>query len=147
VPATYPDREPTPLAGISLAPILAGGEIKARPPIHLLFSSDRGLRDGEWKLVSFQSQPWELYHMPTDRSELKNVAAQHPEIVQRLSKQWHDMAANVLVTKGKEGQPVSSEATPKFNPSWSAYGDATPGQKKPRGKGKKKAAKAAGSPP
>jgi len=120
VPATFPDREPTPLAGVSLAPILAGSEIKARPPIHLLFSTDRGLRDGEWKLVSFQSQPWELYHMPDDRAELHDVAAQHPEIVQRLSKQWHDMAANVLVTKGKEGQPVSSEATPKFNPSWSA---------------------------
>jgi arylsulfatase len=63
VPATFPGREPAPLAGISLAPILAGGEIKQRPPIHLLFSSDRGLRDGEWKLVSFQSHPWELYHL------------------------------------------------------------------------------------
>jgi len=44
VPTTYPDREPTPLAGISLAPLIAGSEIKARPPIHLLFASDRGLR-------------------------------------------------------------------------------------------------------
>ncbi len=57
IPETFPGREPTPLAGISLAPILAGDEIDARPPIHLLFASDRGVRDGKWKLVSFQSHP------------------------------------------------------------------------------------------
>ena len=136
VPATYPDREPTPLAGISLAPILAGGEIKARPPIHLLFSTDRGLRDGEWKLVSFQSQSWELYHMPEDRAELHDVAAQHPDIVQRMSKQWHDMAANVLRTTGKETRPVATEAEPKLNHGWSAY--SAPGT----GKARKKSAKA-----
>jgi arylsulfatase len=138
IPTTYPDREPSPLAGISLASIIAGGEIKARPPIHLLFSADRGLRDGEWKLVSFQSQPWELYHMPDDRIELHNVAAQHPEIVQRMSMQWHDMSANVLLAKGKELAPVAAEATPKLNPSWSHYNDAAPGKAKP----KKKSAKA-----
>ena len=139
-PTTFPDREPTPLAGISLAPIIAGGEIKARPPIHLLFASDRGLRDGEWKLVSFQSQPWELYHMPDDRTELHDVAAQHPDIVERMKKQWHDMAANVLMAKGKETKPVATEATPKLNPSWSQYNDAASSKTKKKGKGKKKAA-------
>jgi arylsulfatase A-like enzyme len=138
VPPTFPDREPTPLAGISLAPVIAGGEIKERPPIHLLFASDRGLRDGEWKLVSFQSQPWELYHMPDDRTELHNVAVQHPEIVQRMSKQWHDMSANVLLARGKELAPVAAEATPKLNPSWSRYNDTAPGKTK----AKKKSAKA-----
>jgi arylsulfatase A-like enzyme len=121
VPETFPDRELTPLAGISLAPIIAGGEIKARPPIHLLFSSDRGLRDGEWKLVSYKNQPWELYHIPTDRTELHNVAAQHPDIVQRMVKQWHDMSENVLMTKGKELAPVATEATPQTNREWTDY--------------------------
>lgn len=121
LPETYPGREATPLAGISLAPIIAGGEIKARPPIHLLYSSDRGLRDGEWKLVSYKSQPWELYHIPTDRTELQNVAAQHPDIVQRMVKQWHDMSENVLMTKGKEIAPVATEATPHTNREWTNY--------------------------
>jgi arylsulfatase A-like enzyme len=147
VPATYPDREPAPLAGISLAPILAGGEIKARPPIHLLFSTDRGLRDAEWKLVSFQSGPWELYHMPTDRAELHDVAAQHPDIVQRMAKQWHDMTANVLIAKGKEAQPVATAATPKLNPAWSHYDDTVPTQTKSKAKGKKKPTRAAATLP
>jgi hypothetical protein len=147
VPTTYPDRQPTPLAGVSLAPIIAGGQIDARPPIHLLFSTDRGLRDAEWKLVSFQSGPWELYHMPTDRAELHDVAAQHPDIVQRMAKQWHDMTANVLTAKGKEAQPVATAATPKLNPGWSHYDDTAPTQTKSKAKGKKKPAQAASALP
>jgi arylsulfatase len=140
IPATFPGRESSPLAGISLAPIIAGGEITTRPPIHLLFASDRGLRDGDWKLVSFQSQPWELYHMPTDRTENHNVAAKHPEMVARMSNQWHDMAANILVTKGKELTPVATSASPKLNPSWTQYDNTAPA--KIKGKGKKKPSKA-----
>jgi len=139
---TFPGREPTPLAGISLAPILAGGEIKERPPIHLLFASDRGLRDGEWKLVSFQSQPWELYHINTDRTELHDVAAQHPDIVERMVKQWHDMSANVLTVPAKENRPVATDATPKVNPGWSNYEIGSEGKTKGKGK-KRKAAKTA----
>ncbi|HRH98427.1 MAG TPA: hypothetical protein PLB55_20970, partial [Prosthecobacter sp.] len=147
IPTSYPDRQPTPLAGVSLAPIIAGGQIDARPPIHLLFSTDRGLRDAEWKLVSFQSGPWELYHMPTDRAELHDVAAQHPDIVQRMTKQWHDMTANVLTAKGKEAQPVATAATPKLNPGWSHYDDTAPTQTKSKAKGKKKPAQAANALP
>ncbi len=139
VPDAFPGREPTPLAGISLAPILAGGEIKARPPIHLLFSTDRGLRDGEWKLVSFQSQPWELYHVSTDRTELHDVASEHPDIVQRMVKQWHDMAENVLHATAKETKPVATEAAPKLNPGWSQYDTAA--ERKTKGKAKRKAVK------
>ena len=62
-------------------------------------------RDGEWKLVSFQSQPWELYHISSDRTELHDVAAQHPDIVTRMVMQWHDMSANVLMGKGKVPPP------------------------------------------
>ena len=141
VPDTFPGREPTTLAGISLAPILAGGEIKSRPPIHLLFASDRGLRDGEWKLVSFQSRPWELYHISTDRTELHDVAAEHPDIMERMVKQWHDMSANVLMANARENKPVATEVTPKINSGWSNYDAATEGKTKGKGK-KRKAAKA-----
>ena len=136
---TFPGREPAPLAGVSLAPILAGKEIKQRPPIHLLFASDRGLRDGEWKLVSFQSQPWELYHIAADRTELHDVAAQHPDIVARMVKQWHDMSANILMAKGRETAPVATEVEPKKNPGWTNFDKAGGGSD---GKGKRKAAKA-----
>lgn len=121
LPDAYPGRELTSLAGVSLAGIFAGQRAGARPPIHLLFASDRGLRDGEWKLVSFRSQPWELYHVATDRTELHNVASQHPEIVERMVRQWHDMTANVLMAPAKEQAPVAVEATGHRHPEWSDF--------------------------
>jgi arylsulfatase len=151
VPTTFPGREPTPLAGISLAPIIAGKGIASRPPIHLLFNSDRGLRDGDWKIVSFQSHPWELYNIPADRTELHDLAAKHPDIVQRMVKQWQDMSEHVLMTKGKEAAPVATKATPQIHREWTDYdapltGGETKG-KNGRGKGKGKAASAARSLP
>ncbi len=136
LPDTFPGREPTPLAGISLAPIIAGSDTTSRPPIHLLYSTDRGLRDGEWKLVSFQSHPWELYHVSTDRTELHDVAAQHPDIVERMVKQWHEMAENVLHVPAKENKPVATEATLQTNREWTKY-DATPTSDEPKRKKRK----------
>ncbi len=120
VPATWPGREPTPLAGISLAPVLAGRPLGKRPPIHLLFGSDRGLRDGDWKLVSFQSGAWELYNIAEDRTELNNLAARHPDIVARMAAQWHDMAENVLHSPARERVPVTAE-TEKVHREWTVY--------------------------
>jgi arylsulfatase len=121
IPDSFPGREPAPLAGISLAPVFAGGGAKPRPPIHFLFGSDRGLRDGDWKLVSFKGGPWELYNLANDRSERNDLAARHPEVVGRLSKEWHRMAAEVLKVPPAERKPVAAEARPKENREWSNY--------------------------
>jgi arylsulfatase len=118
IPATFPGREPTPLAGTSLTPILAGGKWESRPPIHLLYGSDLGLRDGDWKLVSFKSQPWELYDISKDRTELNNLAATEPERVAAMSKAWHQIAKE---TMGRDFKPVASEAKPKTHPEWTDY--------------------------
>jgi len=121
-PDIWPGREPEPLAGVSLVPLLTGGELERRPPIHLLFSTDRGLRDGDWKLVSFRSEPWELYHIATDRTELRDVAAEHPEIVARMAKQWTDMARDVLRCPPREVADVAkAAAVPRQNPQWTDY--------------------------
>jgi arylsulfatase A-like enzyme len=118
IPTTFPDREPTPLAGTSLTPILSGEKLTSRPPIHLLFDDDRGLRDGEWKLVSFRSGPWELYNITNDRTELNNLAATQPDRVAAMSKAWHDIAQE---TMGKPFEPVSETSTNQIHREWSDY--------------------------
>ncbi len=120
-PESYPGRDLTPLAGVSLLPILAGQGLESRPPIHQLFSSDRALRDGDWKLVSFRSQPWELYNLAEDRAELNDLAEQHPDIVDRMAAQWHRMAAETLRAPAKEQVPVAGEAGPHLHKEWSVY--------------------------
>jgi arylsulfatase len=118
---TFPGREPTPLAGISLAPLFAGEKIKSRPPIHFLHDSDRAFRDGDWKIVSFRSGPWELYNLADDRTELHNLAANHPERVSQMSAEWHRMAKDVLMATPREQRPVAESKAPKTHPEWSDY--------------------------
>lgn len=120
-PEAFSGRELTPQAGVSLLPLLAGDPMPSRPPIHLLFSSDRGLRDGPWKLVSFRGGPWELYNIEADRTELHDLAAEHPEIAERMAAQWHAMTANVLKAPQKEQRPVATEPGPKQHRDWSVY--------------------------
>jgi arylsulfatase A-like enzyme len=121
LPEEWPGRELEPVSGISLAPILAGKTLGKRPPIHLLFSTDRGLRDGDWKLVSFRSHPWELYNLSEDRAEICDLAASRPEIRDRLVSLWHDMAENVLLVSAKSRVPVATEATPLVHREWTDF--------------------------
>ncbi len=139
VPVAWPGRTPTPLAGVSLAPLLAGRELKSRPPIHLLYATDRGLRDGDWKLVSFQSGPWELYNLAADRTELRDLAAQQPERLARMVAQWHDMAENVLHVPGRERMPVSATGATKVHPEWTEFSPSSGRPERAKRNRKKKA--------
>lgn len=121
LPAEWPGRELEPVAGISLLPILQGRPLEPRPPIHLLFGTDRGLRDGDWKLVSFRSLPWELYNIREDRTELHNVAALHPELVQSMAAQWRDMSEHVLKAPSRAYEPVKTEPAPAIHPEWTDF--------------------------
>ncbi len=54
---------------------------------------DLAMREGDWKLLCEYdgSQP-QLYNLSTDRAEAKNLVAQHPDLVARLTKAllaWH----------------------------------------------------------
>jgi uncharacterized sulfatase len=54
---------------------------------------DLAVRNGRWKLLcSYDSSNPQLYDLDADRGETKNIAQEHPEVVQRLSVEvveWH----------------------------------------------------------
>jgi arylsulfatase A-like enzyme len=120
-PETFPGRDPSPLAGVSLAPVLADKPLGTRPPLHFLFNKDRALRDGDWKLVSFRAGPWELYNLSADRTELNDLASQHPDRVARMSTEWHRMTRDVLAAPKAEQKPVSDTRSPKTHGEWSDH--------------------------
>lgn len=120
VPRKWPGRELRKISGVSLAPIFETGKLKKRPPIHLLFNEDRGLRDGDWKLVSFKSQPWELYNIAEDRTELNDLATQHPDRVRSMVGTWYKMAKDVLHAPKKATKPVG-EMVNQANREWSDF--------------------------
>lgn len=138
LPDEWPGRELTPASGVSLARVFAGRPPGSRPPIYYLFGADRGVRDGDWKLVSFRSNPWELYDLATDRTELHDLAAREPEVRDRLVKLWHDLAKDVDHAPARSREPVSEVAKPIAHPEWTDYSGTRKGTAK---KGKRKAAR------
>ena len=85
--------------GRSMLPLLRGEET-AQGDEHTLFWEHIGnaaLRAGQWKIVREADQEWELYDMSIDRSELHELAAQHPDVVAGLSARWQRWADSVGV--------------------------------------------------
>ena len=52
------------------------------------------VRIGKWKLVRKYPEAWELYDMELDRTEMHDLAAQHPERVAR-----HDRALRAWASR------------------------------------------------
>jgi arylsulfatase len=96
-PSIYKGYSTTPLEGQSLLPILLGETGEPRP-IFWEHEGNRAVRDGKWKLVSRHPGDWELYDMEADRTEMNDLALQHPEIVQRMERMYDQWAkrSNVL---------------------------------------------------
>ena len=95
-------EHPVPLDGISLLPLL-DGQMKARPqPLGFWqFAGDQknlttnsgpsAWNDNQYKLVKPKPGEWELYDIAADRTEQTNIAAEKPDIVERMKtglEQW-----------------------------------------------------------
>ncbi|MGQ9732875.1 MAG: sulfatase/phosphatase domain-containing protein, partial [Candidatus Zipacnadales bacterium] len=82
--------QPTPpLAGRSLRPALMADVEIPREFLFFHHQDNRAIRVGDWKLVAAgKGQPWELYDMRTDRSEMVNLAAQRPLKARQLAELW-----------------------------------------------------------
>ena len=91
-PATFEGRPIDPIEGQSLLPVFAqdGG---TRAPMFWEHEGNAAVRIGQWKLVKRYPRPWELYDLDADRTELRDLAAQHPERVADMAGQYDAWAA------------------------------------------------------
>jgi len=107
-PKNYKNNTILPYEGESLVPSFNTDKTHNRT---LFFEhiANRGVRDGDWKLVSLATQKfpfitdWELYNLKKDRSETNNLASKFPEKVKELSKKWNEWAKknNVFPLDGR----------------------------------------------
>jgi arylsulfatase len=85
-PRAFKGHDVLPVEGRSLVPIFRGRD---RPPHELLFwrqDNHRAVRQGKWKLVwDGTVGSWDLYDLEADRTELNDLAGQHPEKVRELA--------------------------------------------------------------
>lgn len=84
-PETYKGKNILPMEGKSLRPIFQKKPFQREAPLFFEHYGNRGIRKGQWKLVSASKGPWELYDMENDRTELDNLAAEQSTKVQELS--------------------------------------------------------------
>jgi arylsulfatase A len=84
---------PKNIDGISIVPTLLGtGKQPAHEYLYWEFapSNQQVVRAGKWKIIrngiDVGDPPWELYDLSSDIGESRDVAAEHPEVVERLAK-------------------------------------------------------------
>jgi arylsulfatase len=86
--ATPVVQKPLPIEGRSFAAILEGNAENLTPHEALFWAHSKGkaVRIGDWKLVSENRKPWELYNLADDPTELNNLVSEMPEKVALLEK-------------------------------------------------------------
>ncbi|MEM1069420.1 MAG: arylsulfatase [Planctomycetota bacterium] len=89
---------PESIDGISMLPTLMGKSQDPRPYLYREFGSYGGqqsIRVGDWKAIrqnmSRGNMEIELYNLAEDTGEQKNVAEQHPDVVERLAKMMSEV--------------------------------------------------------
>jgi arylsulfatase A-like enzyme len=150
IPTNHPTRDLRPVSGVSIRPLLEGAALKREEPIYLQFASDYGLRDGDWKLVSFKGEEWELYNVAKDRTELSNLAKTEPERLNSMITKWKGMSLNVLHSSKLANATMKPATRPRTNRQWTQFldsvkpspttptasGETVPASKTSKGKGR-----------
>lgn len=126
IPNQWPNRTLRAVSGVTLTPAFEGKKINREQPIHLLFSKDRGLRDGDWKIVSFKSEAWELYNVAEDRAELNDLAAKEPERLAAMVEKWTQMSRDVLYASPGTYAPTTEAKPVHSNSQWTNFDKEAP---------------------
>lgn len=100
-PETYEGHTIKPLEGLSLAPVFRGATRKPHELMYWEHFGNRAVRCGKWKLVEDardkENGGWELYDMDRDRTELRNLIEDRPDIADELKARYEAWAARIGV--------------------------------------------------
>ncbi|MDA7921215.1 arylsulfatase [Verrucomicrobiales bacterium] len=82
-----------PMEGHTLVPVFKGKERTPPESFAWSFLKNHAYREGDWKIIWNVSPPleerkWELYNLKTDRTEMENLAHQHPDLVKSMVSRW-----------------------------------------------------------
>lgn len=101
-PRTHAGQAIVPMEGRSMVPVFGGQPLNRATPLFWEHEGNRAVRDGRWKLVARFGQPWELYDMDRDRTELHDLAARQPARVRQMAAAWDGWAARSFVDPWRE---------------------------------------------
>lgn len=94
-PTTYLGNAIKAQRGTSLKPLFDGKKLNRQQPIYWEHEGNRAIRIGDWKAVSNITEPWQLYNMKTDRTELHDLSESEPAILKDLIAKYDSWYENV----------------------------------------------------
>ena len=118
--AGLPLPKDKPLDGKSILPALQGKTDQLHDELYWSSAGEKGkwaVRSGTWKLVA-EKKRVELFDLEKDISETTDLAAQHPQVVARLTDKynaWLDEMAEPLSKQSKRWSPETAAPTKKLS--------------------------------
>ena len=112
----YPEkldrREIFPISGQSLMPVFNNRQVDFRT-LYFEHEGNRAIREGSFKLTALKNNPWKLYNIDEDRTELNDLSLEYPHLVDTLAKKWELWASENNVTPFPDDYGVSYVKPPK----------------------------------
>ena len=87
-PSSHGDHEMMTLDGESLLSLICGRNWKREQPIYWEHEGNSAIRFDNMKLVRLHGQPWELYDMDVDRTELNDLATTNTPLEKKLQAEY-----------------------------------------------------------
>jgi arylsulfatase len=102
------------LEGTSLKPAFEADGLPERP-MFWEHEGNAAVRLGSWKLVRKFPDPWELYDLESDRTELHDLSARHPERVREMLAMYEAWAGRCgVIAREKILEVMARNPEPAF---------------------------------
>ncbi|MFY7840728.1 MAG: arylsulfatase [Lacibacter sp.] len=99
-PAEFNGNKIKPMQGISLVPSFLSLQAAGHTVLFNEHFGAKYVRYDGWKLVAKNKEPWKLFRIDDDETELNDLSAKHPEILQKLEGLWQEWAeSNQVLVK------------------------------------------------
>jgi arylsulfatase A-like enzyme len=102
-------ERPATFDGLNILPMIKEGKPAAVRTLCWRFWNQAAVRVGDWKLLKLSDQQSFLFDLSKDKEEKINLAAQHPDIVQRLESSLNTWATQLTPAGLPAGKIVPQE--------------------------------------
>ncbi|MHC5055788.1 MAG: arylsulfatase [Planctomycetota bacterium] len=87
-PKEFNGKAIAPHESLSLVPVLKGASVDRDHANIFNHAGTHAVVKGDYKIVREGNRPWALYNLARNRTETKNLAGKHPELVETLAAIW-----------------------------------------------------------
>ena len=98
-----------PLEGTSLVKAFASADIGRKAPIFWEHEGNKAVRNGKWKILSNDGNPWKLFDMEADRTELNDLSGAQATRVASMDSAWKAWSERAFVPHQPGNLPIRIE--------------------------------------